>query len=297
MPKPSKKHKAREEENSMRAMELRNTTAPAEAEFWTSDKYNYVTLQSDSDRRPASSWLSRFVFGFSVLLILAGLALIIIAIVAKTKRDFLPLCPNCSMFITSIAVFGVVLFLVGALGVAAALIRKRVLAIPYMILMILMGLGCAALAIGVLVFQNAVSVTELEPLWKNAVQNDQSVICDLQSELRCSGFGPRQCCNQAPANSTPPNALQNSTNSSFCYWKVTHSNGTAGYVDPLGISVLWPPLVCAPQCIETNAYSTPCDDSLQRLIKDHLYPMIGTLFPLAILLLTVGLFAFRMTLL
>ena len=268
--------------------EMRTTTNNVRQE-WSSDIYSRLNSDDVKSDSPACGCSSIFVLSFSIALLLGGLALIVIGSIEKDHR-LLPLCPKCTVIINALYGIGACNMAVGILGVVAAATRKKVLAIPYMVMVLLFAVVFLGLGIAVLVFQGG--SIQLGSVWVDAVKNDPDLICSLQTKLQCSGYH-NGCCNGPNTSSVqmmmqyphhPLGALlllSLEGNESYCYNRTSVPS--------------WVATDCVPSC-SSNMYTAVCEGALIKQIKDNLGPIVGAIFPFAVLLGVVGGLSLKMTL-
>lgn len=229
------------------------------------------TWYTSADQRPQykNSCARVGVLIFNGILLLAGIGLCILARVEKDKK-VLPLCPHCSELMTVMYIFGGALIVFALIGILSAVSRFKPLAFIYALLVLLLAIACIAAGFAVVVFETGMKETEVEKLWKDAVDDQESFICTLQDRLQCSGFN--KCCQVVPGTANV---------SSF------NCNATVGeYVSQ-----------CDVRCSTSNdQYTEPCNNKVEDEVKAHFKPLIGVTFALGFILILVAVAAVRMTL-
>jgi hypothetical protein len=237
----------------------------------------YEADATNDDGRPQRSCLSVSVLLFSIFFILVGLGIAAVSIVEEHGDRFLKLCPHCQGVINAAYVAAAMIAVIGMLGVVAAVLRRRVLAIPFTVLMIILATVFLTLAIVALVYRHQVNDVDLQSLWRSAVSSDPQFICSVQDNLGCSGFRDGCCTTNATFV-----ALDDRQ---FCY-----INTPSGLdVDPQrGVAVAWPSLDCVASCPVGNLFNTTCQAALHNEVSEYLAPVVAILISLACCLLLIG---------
>jgi hypothetical protein len=204
---------------------------------------------------------------FSVFLLLAGIGLCIVGRVEKDHK-ILPLCPKCDQFIMAMYIFGGVLIAFGFVGLVSAVTRLKCAAFLYAVVMVLLAIAMFGAGVAVVVFDTGLRESEVEDLWRDAISDHESFVCDIQDRLQCSGF--YKCCQVLPTNASSPNC-----------------NATAMQLK----------LDCDSSCVNSNAnYTEPCKNKVEAEVKSHFKPLIGVTFGLGFLMIIIAVAAVRMTL-
>ena len=246
---------------------------------WLSKMYEADAV----DDRPQRSCLSTSVLLFSVFFILFGIGIAVASVVEQHGERFLKLCPHCQNVINAAYISASIVVVIGILGVVAAVLRRRVLAVPFTILMIVLAVGFIGMGTITLIYKQNVSNVDLETLWRKAVLNDPQFVCSVQDNLVCSGFG-NGCCS---TNATPVSL--NST--AFCY--INTPTGL-DLMPGSGAPVSWPSDDCVSFC-SGNSYNTTCQAAIHNEVTEYLAPVVAILFVLAFVLLSIGLCSLLMT--
>ena len=257
-----------------------------------------------------------FVAVLSVFFLLVGIGIIVIGAVQK-HQQILALCPRCSDLVTLLYIVGGAMSGVGLLGMVACKTRVRPVAYVFTFLMIILAFAFLAAGAAAAVYQTGLKDFDTEKIWRDAVRNDESFICQLQTSLNCSGYG--RCCNapnfrRRPANVTMLEYMESTTMKDVeavspgdipvCEVApvptaspgatptpappVPTANGTAAPPEPLSA-------VCEASCYVSNSNLRPCDDAVQRDIKKYYVPIIGVGFGMAFILVIGSVSSVRMT--
>jgi hypothetical protein len=205
---------------------------------------------------------------FSVFLLLAGIAVCIVGRVQQDKK-ILPLCPHCSQLVTAMYAFGGALIVLSLIGLGSGVTRFKPLAFFFTFLMILLAIAFIAAGFAVVVFETGLKESEVETLWTDAIQDEGSMVCDLQDQLHCSGFNA--CCGlvNGTTNITIPACNATSGQLQQCDWRCTTSN---------------------------QQYTEPCNTKVEDEVKSNFKPLIGIAFALAFVMIFVAVAAVRQTL-
>lgn len=251
---------------------------------WTSEVYS--RLDGGSRRHPNHGCLSCSVLLYSILLSFAGIAVIVVAYLQKKIR-LLPLCPNCSDLEVGLYTTGGLITAIGILGIASAVVRMKCLAIPFTIVIIFIGLVFLAGGVVCIVMRANLKDIDLLPLWKSTLQSTPTFICDVEGNLKCSGFSVGCCLtNYTPVDFNVPLA-----NLSYCY--INSANGTFLSADTLQV-ITWPGDVCDLGCVNNN-FTTMCDVAIRSEIQSNFIPIVASMIPFGVLSFVVGVFAICMT--
>ena len=190
--------------NTIQDEEMHN----AAVDTWTSN--SYARLRDNRDKAQGHNCASVMVMGFSVLLFLIGVGLIVIGAIEKDQK-LLPICPQCDKIVLGMYIAGGIVIAIALLGAAAANLRMKVLAVPYIVFLFLISIALLGVSAAVIVFSTGNGLG-LKEAWIHDVVADSSEICSIQNDLQCSGF-ELGCCygpdynittstTAAPANTT-----------------------------------------------------------------------------------------------
>ncbi|CUG92187.1 tetraspannin-like protein, putative [Bodo saltans] len=252
---------------------------------WTSEIYSRV---DGGDRKtPNHGVLSCSVMVFSLLIAFAGVGIIILGYLEKAKH-LLPLCPNCDDVVLGLYIAGGIVLAIGVLGITAAVARIRCLAIPYTILIVLVGLVFLAGGVVCVLIRTDTGTLDLSTLWTKSVESAPTFICEVEGNLQCSGFSSG-CCK---TNYTALDPYIPFANLSYCF--LTLPNGTFTKVDASYTPVTWPSSDCVMGCSNNN-FTNQCDEAIRQEIKDHIIPIAASLLPFGILSVIMGVFSLCMT--
>ena len=242
------------------------------------------TRFASEDVKSRPGCMSYSVLIFSTLFTLFGIVIVVLDILS-TDAEIISVCPSC-MSIKNIGyITGTSVALAGLLGVAASLSRHKCLAIPFAILILVLGLACLALGIFVVLLQvGELTASKLTPMWESAVRSQPNAICDIQSRLGCSGFN-YGCCY------TNETAIPHGIASAFCF--ITTANGSTYSAN--GSAVTWPKEICVPSCTVTANQTTPCDDALENEIKKYTVPITAIVFSMGVVFIVTTVMSILMT--
>jgi len=201
------------------------------------------------------------------------------------------------VLITVVYIVGATISFVGLIGFLAAKTRLKILAFVFVFFMVLLFLGCGGIGAAAIAFDQGLSTNQIANFWEEAVSNNDSVICNVQQTLQCSGV--QTCCNAYPWN------YESSQSSMFRPFQMLLEGSTNGGNNNSAVcsnvtvsAANLPSLasVCMQSCYATNAYMTPCDTQLQAEIKKHIVPIIIVAFGLAAIMAVAAIAAIGMVL-
>jgi len=259
-------------------------------------------LYGQQDEEFTNSCSRIFVAVLSVFFVVVGVAIAVVGAVQKNKQ-ILTLCPRCNDLIIVLYIVGGAMAGMGVIGLLACKTRMRPCAYLYTFLMIALALAFLAAGAAAVVYETGLKKFDTEPLWKDAIREDESFICQLQTTLNCSGYG--RCCNAPnyrvrPANVTALDYMESALgalpgDTPTCEIPAT-SNSSAPPAPVSGNSTVTPlSEVCNPSCYISNANPRPCDEAVERDLKKYYIPIIGIGFGLSFVLLVGSVSSVRMT--
>jgi len=253
-------------------------------EGWTSEVYQQI--DGGERRDPKHGCLSCSVLVYAILLAFGGIALIIVSYL-QSKLHLLPLCPDCDAVQLGLYVAGGVVLAIGILGIASAVARIKCLAIPFTIIIVLIGLAFLAIGVVCIIWRSSLDTIDLLPLWTSTLHSSPDFLCDVQSQLTCSGFSDGCCV----TNYTSVDLSDALLNASYCY--LTMGNGVYWSSSTL-TAVTWPTDVCDFSC-NSNNYTTMCDVQIRSKISSNFIPIVASIMPFGLISVVIGVFAICMT--
>jgi hypothetical protein len=282
----SRKTRSREEPLNHSPTEQMDTTMSFSPRAeWTSEIYSRV--DGGGRKTPNHGVLSCSVMVFSLLIAFGGVGIIILGYLEKSKK-LLPLCPSCDDVVLGLYITGAIVLAIGVLGITAAVARIKCLAIPYTILIVLVGLVFLAGGIVCVLIRTDAGTLDLSTLWEKTVESTPTFICEVEGNLQCSGFS-RGCCK---TNFTALDPYVPFANLSYCF--LTLSNGTFSAVNAAYTPVTWPTSDCVMGC-RNNNFTTQCDAAIREEIKEHIVPIAASMLPFGVLSVVMGVFSLCMT--
>ncbi|SCU71647.1 Tetraspanin family, putative [Trypanosoma equiperdum] len=192
-----------------------------------------------------------------------------------------------SLFKVVLLCTGVFNLLLGVVGIFSVYFKSKMPSMLFSVM--LMASAVPVLSLGLLFLLLLMDIlpldTMLSGVWREAVQEQPELICNIQANYKCSGFEKGRCCFSNATRHIP------GIRPHVCY--LVSRDGHV-MLDPITLEeITWPKLYCSPVCGESNIYRDTCGSRIVEDTRPALPATVGALMACGFILLLLSAVALR----